>query len=359
VLLLVALCLILVYFPLKKIQSAKNAALTCFFLIILVSVLDFKLSANSLAANDSYLLNTNIAASSMNNLRLAVTTFDRTSSDQFIQPANSASELLRESNVEEEGQFTTVILIVVESLGLINDPVLNQFQMEPIFGLKNVHGVALKSGTVEFEGSTVPGELRELCGIRLLTVHPNVSTLPTASCLPRLFGDRGFKTLAIHGFIGTLFSRSRWYPALHFDDIWFAPKLDELIPKANRCGIAFHGICDKDIWKLIVNQNLTVSNSPRFIYWLTLSAHLPVEHPLDMNDVNCSKFEALNKENELCNLVFQHRLLFSEIANSIQKSQLSRTVILLVGDHSPPFLNHEIRSLFDTKKVPYVEIKIP
>ena len=347
---LIFTCSVLIYVPLKKIRSATTSAVTCFLLIILISILDIELSANSLADSDSYTINANIAASSLNNLRLALSTSEHGSSEQVVQPASSASKVLRDSNSWTDSQFPTIILIVVESLGQFNDPQLNQFQWGPILALGGVHEVELKQGVVEFEGSTVPGELRELCGIKLPAIHPNSAVLPINTCLPQLFRQHGFETIAIHGFIGTLFSRSRWYPDLKFEKIWFAPTLDELIVKANRCGIAFHGICDEDIWRLIMHQHLTTPDAPKFIYWLTLSAHLPVEHPSNGSDINCSEFEVLDQETELCNLVFQHRKLFAEIAASIRKHELGGTRILLVGDHSPPFLKNEIRSLSVPKR---------
>lgn len=356
---LIFTCTVLIYVPLKKIQSAKSAVATCLLFVIVISILDIELSANSLADSDSYTINANIAASSLNNLRLALSTSKLDSIEQIVRPAQSASEVLRDPYPWAGSRFPTIILIVVESLGQFNDPKLNQFQLAPIMALDSEADVKLQQGVVEFEGSTVPGELRELCGVKLLAVHPNSALLPTNTCLPQLFNEEGYETIAIHGFIGTLFSRSRWYPILKFEQIWFAPKLDELIVNAKRCGIAFHGICDEDIWGLIVRQHLTINVRPKFIYWLTLSAHLPVEHPNGNSNANCSEFEVLDQEPELCNLVVQQRKLFTEIAASIRKHELGGTRILMVGDHAPPFLKNEIRALFNPRNVPYINIQIP
>jgi phosphoglycerol transferase MdoB-like AlkP superfamily enzyme len=227
-----------------------------------------------------------------------------------------------------------------------------------VLALHEQAGVVVNKGTIGFEGSTVPGELRELCGIRLLAVHPNPSILPAGECLPRVFSKKGYTTFGIHGFIGTLFSRNRWYPVLGFDNIWFAPEIDEKLTGANRCGIAFHGVCDTDLWKMIVEVNSETAEQKNFFYWLTLSAHLPVEYPKDTNLAVCVQFEALVEHKELCYLVLQQRQLFSEIAISITKGELNNTRILLVGDHAPPLLNNETRALFSEELVPYVDIQI-
>lgn len=352
-------CAALVYLSLKQAQSSRVIAVTCLVSVIIVMFLDVRFSANALAEGEAYTLNTNIAASSVNNLRVALTTADFSEVTQYFSPMESASDLLRESIVPGGDGFQTVILIVVESLGEISNPEVNRFQLEPILALKNQAGLVFNNGVVGFEGSTVPGELRELCRIKYLAVHPDKSVLPSENCLPMMYAGLGYRTLAIHGFIGTVFSRNRWYPALAFDDIWFAPELDARISQARRCGIAFHGICDSDIWEMISEPGFTQTDARQFIYWLTLSAHLPVESPGESMSKTCAPYELLVEYPELCSLVLQQRQFLSAIAIKISQRELNNTRILLVGDHMPPFLDTGIRALFDSKHVPYVDIQIP
>ena len=359
VILIVFACTALVWLCLKKARSTKIIAMTCLVSAVTVVVLDIRLSVNTFADSDTYTLNTNIAASSINNLRIAFSTADHNLPNQFISPAESAGELLRESLDMGIGKFQTIILIVVESLGEITSPELNRYQMEPVLALKNQAGIVLNTGLVRFKGSTVPGELRELCGIQLLAVHPDVSILPGENCLPNIFSDQGYRTLAIHGFLGAMFSRNRWYPSLAFDDIWFAPELDERIINARRCGIAFNGICDEEVWSLIGELVSTESGSKQFIYWLTLSAHLPVENHDKPNSESCDSFDVLVQYPSLCNLVLRQREFFSSIAMYINDRKLTNTRILMVGDHSPPFLSNEIRSVFNSEYVPFIDIQIP
>ena len=355
---LVLLGTISIYLSIKNTHSKRIVMTTCIFSAIVLTGLDIKFSANAIVDRDTISLNTNIAASSINNLRLAINTADLSAQNQRFQLSENASQDLRVPHAIKNEEFQTIILIVVESLGEFSDRVLNDLQMAPILALENQAGIVINSGKMAFEGSTVPGELRELCGIKLLAVHPDTSILPIEDCLPKVLNGAGYRTFAIHGFIGTLFSRNRWYPALGFDDVWFAPEIDEQIYKANRCGIAFHGICDVDIWKMIVALNSSEYESKNFIYWLTLSAHLPVEHPKHSNSLTCSNYKSLAQNTELCDLVLRHRQLFSEIALSVKRAELDNTRIILVGDHAPPFINNDTRSLFSSKYVPYVDIKI-
>jgi phosphoglycerol transferase MdoB-like AlkP superfamily enzyme len=247
--------------------------------------------------------------------------------------------------------------VVVESLGEFLDRNLNDYQLEPLLRLKDQVGVRVQTGAVGFEGSTVPGELRELCGIRLLTVNPSVSVLQTETCLPRTFHNLGYRTTAIHGFLGTLFSRNRWYPSLGFDDIWFAPELDRKIKNAKRCGIAFHGLCDTEIWNLI--EKLVTRKPPtnQFIYWITLSAHLPIENLPTESQKHCNGFEVMARHPDLCSLVLKQRELFSRIAKSIGEKKINNTRILIVGDHAPPFLDARVRSFSDPANVPFIDIQ--
>lgn len=359
VLLIVLLGTISIYLAIRNTRSTRTVMITCVISILLISLLDIRFSANEIVERDSYALNTNIAASSVNNLRRAISTADQNTRSQTIQPSESASQDFRSSLSSTSEEFQNIILIAVESLGDFSSRELNSFQIEPIVALEKHPGVVLNNGVVQFEGSTVPGELRELCGIKLLAVHPDISILPVDECLPKVLGGMGYRTWAIHGFIGTLFSRNRWYPALEFDNVWFAPELDEKILKANRCGIAFHGICDMDIWKMIVELKSDEPDSKKFIYWLTLSAHLPVESPDNTDSSACSQYPALTQNTELCNLVLKHRQLFSGIAESAKRGELDNTRIILVGDHSPPFLDNDTRVLFSSESVPYIDITIP
>jgi len=356
--LIVLVSAFLVYLSLKKAQSLKIIAMTSLVSAITVTFLDIRFSANALSDSDAYTLNSNIAASSINSLRVAFSTADHDAQVQHFSPMESASELFRNSLETGSNRFQTTILIMVESLGEFMNPEVNYFQMEPILALKNQTGLVVNRGVVEFEGSTVPGELRELCGIKLLAVHPDSSILPIEKCLPRIFHDLGYRTLAIHGFSGAMFSRNRWYPSFGFDDVWFAPELDAQIVKAKRCGIAFRGMCDNEVWKLIEELVSNESESKQFIYWLTLSAHLPVENPNKSSSDSCASFDILVQRPALCNLVLQQRKLFTNIATDINKRKLANTRIILVGDHPPPFVNSEIRSFFNTELVPYVDIQI-
>lgn len=347
------------FLSIRKAESKGVVMVTCLASAILLTLLDMGLSANAIRERDGYAINTNIAASSMKNLRLALSTADNDAMEQQFQPAESAAQVLRTSRDDTGGDFQTFILVTVESLGEFSSRELQGFQMEPILSLQNHAGIVLNTGTVPFEGSTVPGELRELCGIRMLAVHPDISILPADECLPRVLGRSGYRTWAIHGFIGTLFSRNRWYPALEFDNIWFAPELDDRIEGANRCGIAFHGICDTDVWKMITGLKSDDPAAKKFIYWLTLTAHLPVENRGETGSQACSMYEELAGNAELCSLVLQQRQLLTEIANSARRGELNDTRIVVVGDHSPPFLDNETRSLFSLDDVPYVDIRIP
>lgn len=355
---LVLLGTISTYQLIKNTRNKKLVMITSVASIIILVLLDVNLSANAFGDRNANSLSINISASSINNLRLAVNTANRSTQDQYIEESESASKILQVVNSASDEEFQSIILIMVESLGEFSTPELNDIQMAPILALKDHAGITVDSGNVKFEGSTVPGELRELCGIKLLAVHPKISVLPIHDCLPKKFDEAGYHTLAIHGFIGTMFSRNRWYPALGFDEVWFAPEIDGLIGNANRCGIAFHGICDVDIWKKIVALYSDKSQSKRFVYWLTLSAHLPVERPHQSDYFRCTDYQALAQNTELCSLVMRHRQLFSEIAKSIQNGDLHNSRIILVGDHAPPFLDNKTRSLFNSGTVPFFDIRI-
>ena len=74
------------------------------------------------------------------------------------------------------------------------------------------------TGTNLYFGSTTNGELRELCGE---WAHYTDFDFANADCLPQDMQSAGYRTTAIHSFVGELFGRREWYPqiGLRQDDV--------------------------------------------------------------------------------------------------------------------------------------------
>lgn len=341
----------------RRLHSPLAAAtLGCFLLAVAGASV---LSHRSFEGPGSRLVVPNVATSTLNSLHVAAMTAGAPSHSLAVASGAPAatSGLAQEITAGRSGA-DNVILIVVESLGQFVADELNALQFSALTPLKSEARWAVQRGQVEFRGSTVAGELRELCQVDYSTVRPDVERLPVEACLVAVAARAGMTTTAYHGFLPSFFSRNRWYPALGFDTVRFAPDMASQDPGLPRCGTAFNGICDEAVWNLILDQVRQDPDQKHFVYWLTLTAHLPVpEHHTPGDRPLCDRAQELRDHDDVCDLVLWHHHLFSRIAEDLMAGELENTLIVLVGDHSPPFIDRRRRDLFSTTHVPYVTIR--
>jgi hypothetical protein len=243
---------------------------------------------------------------------------------------------------------------VVESWGLMTDPDLAEtltsgYEAPRVAAAYDVH-----YGTAPFDGMTVPGEVRELCQTHLGFGVLRISEAQRAHCLPEEFDARGYRTYAVHGYVGEMFQRIDWYKQLGFEETWFAPDL--LRKGLSRCPGAFPGICDPSIAAWIGNDLLAEpTEQPRFVYWVTLNSHVPL--PLDPKlpaDNLCSLRPVLANAPGLCSWFRVIHALHASVAQAAVEAERRPTVFVLVGDHAPPFASPALRQNFSSTVVPWV-----
>ena len=245
-------------------------------------------------------------------------------------------------------------MILVESLGLFQDRQLDLAQFRPFetSGIKNLYTV--DRGEVPFSGNTISGEFRELCGIKLFSIGH--TGLP--SCLPAELKNQGYHSVAVHGFSSQVYNRFQWYPHLGFDHALFAHHLFQR-GLTKKCGSAFRGLCDTEVSKLVHGELLAGTPArPKFIYWLTLNSHLPLDMETSRDShFNCESSEITHKHPDICRLTRTIDLVFAQVAKIAQDPLLPPTEFILVGDHAPPFYDPMERSLFSAEKVPFIHLK--
>jgi hypothetical protein len=283
---------------------------------------------------------------------IGVSAHARSTGDAPMASASAAGISFLESR-PVAAQAPNVVLIVVESWGLAKDARMAHALTAP-YGDPRIAGkYKITAGNAPFTGLTVPGEARELChstmGFGILQTPPAMA----AHCLPAWFHARGYETDAIHGFVGSMFYRSSWYPKLGFDRSWFGPDLhSEGLPD---CPGAFPGVCDASIAGWIGNRLLSESgDKPRFIYWVTLNSHLP--EPVRPNlpqDGVCATEPDLASSTALCSWFRLVRAVHQSVAEVALLQTDRPTVFILVGDHAPPFTNAQLRADFSSTDVPY------
>lgn len=246
-----------------------------------------------------------------------------------------------------------VVLVVVESWGILTDAHLAQLLVAPYDDPRIASKYSVSHGAVPFTGLTVPGETRELCHFSAGFGIINASAEQAQQCLPAYFHARGYENLAIHGYLGQMFSRDRWYPRLGFDQTWFEPELTKKgLPI---CHGAFPGICDASIGNWIGNSLLSGAQpKPRFIYWVTLNSHIPVPAYPDLPDDGvCVNEPTLANSAPLCSWFRLVRAVHQSVQQAALKETERPTIFILVGDHAPPFSNPQRRAAFSSSDVPY------
>jgi hypothetical protein len=279
------------------------------------------------------------------------------SSKGVTSPVPSASALavqLAEHATRSGGpEMPNIVVVVVESWGIDLDSSIRQAITQHYSQTDLLARYDVSQGTVPFDGATIHGEGRELCGSKI-GFHLLTATKPELQgCLPDRLRALGYRTVALHGMDGHMFDRRTWYRTIGFDDVWFRDRFQKQgLPD---CDGAFTGTCDAAIAEWIGQRLEGQGTRQNFVYWMTLNSHLPVPVPSYLRDgASCSISTALLQQPSLCSW-YQ---LVSNVHDSVARLAMTRlarpTVFVIVGDHAPPFANPAARSQFSTTDVPYV-----
>jgi hypothetical protein len=246
-----------------------------------------------------------------------------------------------------------LVLVVVESWGLALDDPLHQALVQPYLDPDLQDRYQVIQGAVSFNGPTIPGEGRELCGSAIGFQLLTASAADLASCLPNRLDTLGYRTLAVHGMSSHMFNRSTWYQNIGFRERWFYEQFHKQgLPD---CQGAFTGTCDDAIAAWIGRRLDEDSPQPSFVHWMTLNSHIPVPVPAHLaNPAPCAAALALDPGSALCSW-YQLVANVHRSVVQIATGPLSRpTVFVIVGDHAPPFGDPALHGRFSQTQVPYV-----
>lgn len=248
------------------------------------------------------------------------------------------------------------VLVIVESFGVFRDPTAHEAILSVFRDPRVTRRYRVMDGTVPFHGATTAAEFRELCGLRLKLNEADRETL--SKCLPWRLRAEGFHTVAIHGFTGRFFRRWQWYPWIGFERSLFAEDMREG-PSVQYCGTTVRGVCDEDAARLVERELLDPPRGERrFVYWLTLSSHLPTDvETAGRSSFDCRSVGTIHEYPDVCRLTRVIHLALSSVIDVALHPELEATHFLIVGDHSPPFVLDSRRQLFLDDRVPVVELQ--
>lgn len=261
-------------------------------------------------------------------------------------PVDSAMQraLVTGKNAPFDGN---IVLVLVESWGdTTRAPNVTQAILAPLLSTQITARYDIERGAVPFHGSTTHAELRELCG-----VNGNFRQISTRQhCLPERFQQRGYAVHAFHGFAAEMFARDRWWQRIGIptQNMHFQSQLQPAFPERN-CGIAFRGLCDRDV--IASAGQLLRTSQKTFVYILTLNSHLPIHiEPQVQRRISCSR---LHLDDNQCPLVASWREVMEAVAQQAG-GPIQPTQFVIVGDHAPPLWSLSSSALFAQKTVPYI-----
>jgi hypothetical protein len=205
-----------------------------------------------------------------------------------------------------------VILVIVESLGVPRGK-----GGEPGLGYASILSRHAKlilngEGLVPAHGGTVSGELRELCGLAISSIARLDSY---AACAPHTFVRRGYRTIAVHSYRGSMFDRRDWWPMAGFQSVTFK---DERLARYPTCARTLNSLCDKAMLPGELEQALRLPSS--FFYYLSSNSHLPVPAGYTTETLLA---EALDD-------------VLQGVETALDRAKPESAVVFLVGDHPPP-----------------------
>lgn len=308
--------------------------------VFLLVVIDINAGSSVFRAKDSIIVRNNIAGSPVFSVLYSqIAPSGRTYSNTQLAKGDSLITRYDVLDWAERHPDNSILFVIVESFGKLNDAKMEQWMVSPLLNTR----FKVRSFNVPFKGATTSGELRSLCA--LSASYLTVAAADVTNCLPNQLKNIGWSTYAFHGFSKSMFDRNKWWRYIGFQHIFFAEDADmELYSK---CGSIFKGICDHDLVKW---AKKTMFTSRQFVYLLTLDTHLPVSstHISTTAKQHC----AMNSIDDIpCTHIYNIRNTLEAIIAQFASME-KPPLILIVGDHAPPFTSLEYRGVFNDSHVP-------
>jgi hypothetical protein len=236
---------------------------------------------------------------------------------------------------------TNLVLVVVESMGV---PRMGLERDELFFGFGSseiLKKYEVVEGVIPASGSTIHGEIRELCGGRL---SRGLFGDNGEGCIPGMMAREGYDTTAIHANYARMYGRHEWYPKIGFKN-YINTNTGELPSDIfdDRWGTAL----DTSLIKWLGSRN--AQQGKIFEYILTVSSHLPA---VLLPGANMSESCTRNMTTQACNHLANLKLVLDHIISYAMRQK--NTTFVIVGDHPPPFVSPASRAGFKDLEVPYV-----
>ena len=259
-----------------------------------------------------------------------------------VEPAvSSLSSVSLRDQIDAE---LKTLFVILESLGVLNNEALSSALLRELNARANKRSIT--KGEIQFSGSTVNAELRELCGVTAESHMLLTETRVVNECLPNLFKS----SIAIHGADDDMYDRSRFYPKLGFG----VTKFKGSGLWKSKC-FSFPGACDLEVIDWMDKRSAYIASFD-FIYYLTLNSH----YPYDVRDIsesylNTSYCQDFELPGQVCRYYLLQKQTIDALARLLDNPDFASYRVVLVGDHPPVITNLDAKNTyFKAQTVPYI-----
>lgn len=322
-------------------RSSNVIGSICYFLIsgVILVALDSANGVSDLWRRDTMIIPINIGGSPEYTLVKGLLKSPEQRGVRKISDDQSISKKFDIFKWAERHPDRSILFVVVESLGVPKSKDALKWLDQ------NIQGEQYASifHQILFKGATTSGELRSLCALE--GSYTSINSSNGDDCLPAQISKIGWTASGFHGFSSKIFDRESWWPNIGFSQKFFVE--DSKIGNLPRCGNVFRGACDKDVIKVAV-ESLVKEKS--FAYVLTLNTHLPVvprDVPTELSEI-CGR-------DRIPSGACTHIAALGDVLTQVmhQTSALAKLpLVIVVGDHAPPFVALDERKSFRQDVVP-------
>lgn len=324
-----------------SLRRLKLQALPAAVVIVTIAVLDAINGSSSYSTTDVRVAPVNLAGSPV--ATLARQWFN--ASAPGILQLGPGESVATEAGVQrwaKENSSGSVLFVVVESMGLHASVTLRGWLRAQLVTANVENRYEVRSFELPFRGATTAAELRALCGLG--GSYGALSAQAGAACLPARMVEMGWDTVGYHGFSRRMFDRGNWWPRLGLQRTIFHDDMGDGTPQ---CGGAFRGACDAAV---LARAAADVRKPRTFAYVLTLNTHLPVESmevPADLRDL-CTAQRVTDSVCLFTAALGRTMGQIGEVLGALDQPLM----VVVIGDHSPPFQVQQARAQFSSDRVP-------
>jgi len=260
-----------------------------------------------------------------------------------LPPGSSVASVAQVEDWALKHPERSIVFVLVESMGVPDGANVARWLASQVYPASLASRYQLSQYTIPFQGATTSGELRALCDLK--GTYRRMDSTAGQHCLPARLASHGWATTGLHGFSQRMFDRQDWWGAIGLSQLRFAESFQsEHLPL---CGGAFRGLCDDDL----IHRSFQIASASRqFVYLLTLNTHLPLE-PKPIAAETRRLCESASLGDDVCQWVSQTGKVLSSISAEAAASA-NPPLIVVVGDHSPPFAQASSRGQFNPDHVP-------